>query len=224
MISYKPYGDKAILITFSDSISENTHKDILSYSEVFRKVNIPGLDSFIPAYNTIVVKYNPLFISYENMVSTLRELHIVKMKKNQSRLVRIPVCYHDDFSIDMVEVENKTGLTKKQIISKHTKAIYTVYMIGFMPGFFYLGGLDEALFCPRKETPRMHIFEGAVGIGGEQTGVYPLEGPGGWQIIGRTLQRIFDKNNVKDPFYVKQGDTVEFYEISRATYNNMTND
>lgn len=223
MVSYQIYGDKAILISFSEEISEESNTQILDYSNALRKGSVIGVESFIPAYSTIVVQYNPFVVSLNELIETLKRINLNTRRVDENNLVKIPVCYHEDFSEDIVDVMSYSNLTKKEIILRHTKPIYKVYMIGFMPGFFYLGGLDETLYCPRKESPRIKIAQGSVGIGGKQTGVYPLEGPGGWQIIGRTPQMIFDKDNSENPFLVKAGDQVQFYEISLETFNNLSN-
>jgi KipI family sensor histidine kinase inhibitor len=223
MVRYQAYGDKAILISFSEQISEETNIEIFNYSKALRKGSVIGVESFIPAYSTIVVQYNPLVISFNELINKLKRIKLDAHKAGENNLVKIPVCYHEDFSEDMIDVMSYSDLTKEELILRHTKPIYKVHMIGFMPGFFYLGGLDETLFCPRKESPRLKIAQGSVGIGGKQTGVYPLDGPGGWQIIGRTPQMIFDKDNTESPFLVKQGDQVQFYEISLKTFNNLNN-
>jgi inhibitor of KinA len=222
-MKFEVYGDKAILITFSEGISEEANNEIIIFIEVLKNENIGGVENWIPAYNTLVLTYNPLIVSYVDLVTCLKNMNIRIEEKFKGKLIRIPVCYEEEFALDIQDVISKSGLSKSEIIEKHTSPIYKVHMIGFMPGFFYLGGLDENLICERKTTPRIKIEKGSVGIGGKQTGVYSLDGPGGWQIIGKTPMTIFDKENVSNPFLVKQGDEIQFYQISLETFNNFQN-
>jgi len=142
------------------------------------------------------------------MYSSIKERNI-----SNSVLWKIPVCYDDAFALDLDEISIKKNLSKQKIIALHTQAIYTIYFIGFLPGFLYLGGLDPALNFPRKSTPRLQIKKGAVGIGGKQTGVYPTQSPGGWNIIGNSPISFFNVST-KIPCFAKAGDKIQFYSIS----------
>ena len=139
----------------------------------------------------------------------------------EQKLVEIPVCYDDRFAFDMEYLCTYTSLTKEDVIEIHTSKNYLVYMLGFTPGFFYLGGMDARLYCPRKEIPRLKITSGSVGIAGNQTGVYSVDSPGGWQLIGKTPMEIFNKNSIDECFKVKQGDLVRFVQVSLEEYNRL---
>lgn len=224
MIKFKPFGDSAVLISFSEKILDTTYNEIVNFCNELRRNKIHGINSLIPAYNSITVSYNPSEISYDEVLKKMKSIDSQQEINEKSKIVEIPVCYHKDFALDMEELMDLTKLSSHEIIAKHTAPVYKVYMLGFMPGFCYLGGMDADLIIPRKKTPRSRIVQGSVGIGGEQTGVYPLDAPGGWQIIGRSPKKFFDKNNIEKPFLLKQGDQVRFVEISLETFKKMFHD
>lgn len=221
MIEITPFGDSAVLLSFGKVPNEQMRRNILGYTQAIKHKQIPGVGGLIPAYTSLTVCYDFLQISFEELKSKLQAIDPYGLEKDRGEIVRIPVCYESKFSVDMQEVIEHTGLSREEIIELHTAPIYQVYMLGFVPGFFYLGGLDARLYCPRKETPRLIIPEGSVGMAGNQTGVYPLESPGGWQLLGKTPLKIFDKHSTEKPFYVNQGDRVQFYEISLEEYNQL---
>jgi inhibitor of KinA len=221
MKKYQPYGDDALLVTFGDQVSEAVHLEIQIFLKALEKKKIAGMLESFSAYTSVTIQYDFFKVSYGELVRQLEELEEEKMLLETPNIVKIPVCYHVGFSWDMEEVIRQTKLTKKEIIDLHTAPTYLVYMLGFTPGFFYLGGMHEKLKCNRRKSPRLRMEEGAVGIAGVQTGVYSVPSPGGWQVIGKTPVSIFDKKNQKAPFLVKRGDRVQFYEISIEEYKNM---
>ncbi|MFC2127605.1 5-oxoprolinase subunit PxpB [Bacteroidota bacterium] len=223
MLKCELYGDSALLLTFSEDLSEEINTIIVNYTKKLKEKAIVGVISIIPAFTTITVGYDFLLISYEELQEILLSIPLDKKKLGASRLIEIPVCYANEFGLDFKEVISYTGLSKEKIIALHTEPEYLVYMLGFTPGFFYLGGLNKKLFCSRKTIPRLKIEEGAVGIGGKQTGVYSIASPGGWQIIGKTPIKIFDKSNFENPFKVMQGDRIKFKEISLKEYKIIKN-
>ncbi|WP_139956108.1 5-oxoprolinase subunit PxpB [Flavicella sediminum] len=224
MLKCEVYGDSAVLLTFSEGFSEEIHTIIVNYTRSLKEKKIEGIVAIIPAFTTITISYDAHIISFKELKALLLHIPLEEKKGQLTRLIEIPVCYDTEFGKDFEELILHTGLTKEEIISLHTAPEYLVYMLGFTPGFFYLGGLDEKLFCPRKANPRMRIEEGAVGIGGQQTGVYSVASPGGWQIIGKTPVKIFDKTNLETPFKVQQGDRIKFVEISLEEYKNLKHD
>ncbi len=173
----------------------------------------------MPAYCSITIGYNPQIISFKVLKEKIQSLFKGKETgKSIARVLNIPVCYEAPFSLDFDEIKRKTGLSTEEIIKQHTETSYRVYMIGFLPGFTYMGKLKETLFCPRKNTPRIRVPERSVGIAGFQTGIYPLPAPGGWQIIGKTPLNIFRIEN-KTPCLFKAGDTVLYYRITQREYH-----
>ncbi len=221
MKKYQPYGDSALLVTFGDKISEAIHREVQIFLERVNKKKIKGILECFSAYASVTIQYDFFKVSYDELVAQLERLETEQILLEAPKIVQIPVCYHANFSLDMEAVMEQTNLTKREVIRLHTAPTYLVYMLGFTPGFFYLGGMHEKLKCTRKKTPRLRIEAGAVGIANTQTGVYSVPSPGGWQIIGKTPVLIFDRKKEENPFLVKRGDRVQFYEISLKEYNKM---
>ena len=215
------FGDSAILLTFGQEINLQVHQEILCFVSTLKKKEISGISGVISAYTTVTIQYDFLYISYEELVIEIKKLDYSQQISIEQKLVEIPVCYDDRFALDMEYLCTYTGLTKKDVIEIHTSKNYLVYMLGFTPGFFYLGGMDARLYCPRKEIPRLKITSGSVGVTGNQTGVYSVDSPGGWQLIGKTPMEIFNKNSIDECFKVKQGDLVRFVQVSLEEYNQL---
>lgn len=218
MIEITPFGDRAILVQLGDDISEATHLRVKQlYLNLLKNAN-EYIQSITPAYNSITITYaNTSFSSIKKLIEN--NLTNTNQSTNQKKnIIKIPVCYDKTFAPDLEEVKKITGLPLSEIITLHTSVDYLVYMLGFTPGFPYLGGLDPKLQVPRKSTPRLKIEAGSVGLANNQTGIYPLNSPGGWQIIGKTPFKLFSPNQ---PFPVKMGDYIRFYSISKQTFNNM---
>ncbi len=222
-------GDSAVIITLGDSIDDGTHRLVRAASKRIRDDPPPGFIDIVPAFVSIVVHYDPLTAAqqhkysgrpYEQVVNFLRDrlIDLDVSDLDAPRTVEIPVCYGGDLGPDLDDVARLHGLTADEVIRLHTGAEYLVYMIGFMPGFAYLGGLPEQIATPRRKTPRTAVPAGTVGIGGQQTGVYPLVSPGGWNLIGRTPAKIFDIAR-DEPTLVATGDRVRFRAVSRAEFD-----
>lgn len=214
-----PYGETAFLMKFENSISLEIHLCIKASYQQLKKINLKGIVSLIPAYNSLTVVFNPNEID-----AAFLQLFLEKTKfnttntKETSTVIEIPVCYEAPYALDIQEVSSKTGLSIDEIIEIHTAKPYLVYLLGFAPGFMYLGGLDKRLFTPRKETPRVKIEKGAVGLADQQTGIYPLETPGGWQIIGQTPIQLFSKDQ---PSLAQMGDYIKFVPISAKEFTKI---
>lgn len=217
-------GTDYAIIKFGNSICPQINERVRSVCEYFEslslKKNLSGaIVEWVPTYCTVCVYYNPLKISLAKIKKILYES--VKFngaaKGNSGTLHEIPVCYEDEFSPDMKNVCAHSGLSKEEVVAAHTSPVYTVYMLGFLPGFAYLGGMDERLETPRLEVPRVKIPAGSVAIGGRQTGVYPVDSPGGWQIIGRTNVKPYDVfRNPKILF--RAGDKIKFRAVTKDEF------
>ncbi len=222
-LTYKPFGERAVLIEWPAVIDENTLLDISLFKEKIKNEDLEYIVEIRNAYDSLLVVYVKELISFRNILNKFGELYHQEKKhfKLRPKLWKIPVCYDDIFAIDLNEMALEKGVSKDTIIKLHAKAVYTVYFIGFLPGFMYLGGLDKKLHTPRKSTPRLKIPKGAVAIGGEQTGIYPSESPGGWNIIGNSPIEFFNpKNNI--PCFANAGDRIVFNPISIKAYKDIT--
>lgn len=219
MFKIFPSGDSAFLLKFGDEISMVIHERIMGFCLALERNKPHGILEVVPGYADLLVYYDPLVIDYHELVGHLKQLE--KQTQNISipkpRLVRIPVWYGGEYGIDMQGVMSHCELKEEEIIKKHSGQKYLVHMLGFTPGFCYLGGMDQQLSTPRKKVPSSKILSGAVGIAGGQTGIYPIESPGGWQIIGRTPLRLF-RPEMDEPFLLRAGDELEFYAIDREDY------
>jgi len=218
----KAYGERALLMNFKNEISLDVHYQVKSCYLYLKKHSIKGIISLIPAYNSITILFNPAIIAQQQLKEQISELsfEISDEVIQSQKTVEIPVCYEGAFGLDIEEVSKKLNLSKQQIIDVHTASPYLVYMLGFAPGFMYLGGLDTSLHIARKATPRLKIPAGTVGLADQQTGVYPLETPGGWQIIGQTPLELF---STKKPALVAMGDLVKFVAITEREFHKIKN-
>jgi inhibitor of KinA len=221
-LTYKRFGERAILIEWQQIIDKNILFDILRFKEKITNSKIDSVIELKSAYNSLLVVYDKFIDDFEYSMSRLKIIYDYKAThvKSNFRQWNIPVCYDAVFAKDLEVVSEEKNLSQEAIIKRHYEVIYTVYFIGFLPGFLYLGGLDSTLSMPRKSTPRLHIERGAVAIGGNQTGVYPVDSPGGWNIIGNSPIEFFDVTK-KSPCFAKAGDTIVFYPISLKEHENI---
>ncbi|WOD43128.1 5-oxoprolinase subunit PxpB [Hwangdonia lutea] len=219
---YKRFGERSVLIEWPSVINEKTLFDVLAFKDKILKSNIEFIVNINHAYNSLLITYENLKIDFESQLSSLQKIYNHKNNYEQPKFTQwhIPVCYDAVFGVDLEILSKAKNISKETIIEQHSQAIYTVYFIGFLPGFLYLGGLDDTLHFPRKETPRLKIEKGAVAIGGHQTGVYPCESPGGWNIIGNTPIPFFDVKK-DNPCFATSGDRIKFYPISLKKHHEI---
>lgn len=218
---FLPAGDAALVVEFGDAIDPAINRRVhalalaLEEADEVKWHRPPGLGEAVPTYRSLLVHYDPLLLLYEQARSLVAQaLHQCEVAPPpEPRLVEIPVVYGGEFGPDIAFVAAHNGLSVEEVIQLHASATYTVYMLGFAPGFPYLGGLPARLATPRLATPRTSVPAGAVGIAGPQTGVYPLPTPGGWQLIGRTPLALFDPHRTP-PAILRPGDRVRFVPIS----------
>ncbi len=221
-LTYKRFGGRSILIEWPSEINEYVLYDVISYKENLLKSNIKYIVEIKSAYNSILINYNLTINNIYDKIDQLKSYYSPSesKKKPVSKLWIIPVCYDDEFALDLEELATAKSCSKDAIIEQHSSSIYTIYFIGFLPGFYYLGGLDKALHFPRRQSPRLQIKKGAVGIGGSQTGVYPNISPGGWNIIGNSPINFFDVT-LKEPCFGQQGDKIQFKSVSKKEYDDI---
>lgn len=221
-ITYKPFGKKAILIEWQPIIDAKILEDILLFKQKIQAKYNDKLIDLVVGYNSLTLLFKTPISAFDDELIVLKALYAtsLKLKKSKNYIWEIPVCYHLDFGFDLEEISIRKKITVPEIIQLHTQVDYTVFFIGFLPGFLYLGGLKEELFLNRKSNPRLNVPKGAVAIGGKQTGVYPTESAGGWQVIGKTPIAFFNIDK-KNPCFAKPGDKIRFRSISKKEYDNI---
>ncbi|CAH8283278.1 inhibitor of KinA [Mariniflexile fucanivorans] len=221
-LTYKPFGERSILVEWPAVIDNEILNDIIQFKKIIEEKKIKSIVELKSAYNSLLIIYDSICRNFENEVIFLKNAYKSLKLNNDSVSVlwKIPVCYDGFFGIDLEVVSKEKKLSKEAIIKRHSQAVYTVYFIGFLPGFLYLGGLDKSLYIPRKSTPRLQIEKGAVAIGGSQTGVYPSASPGGWNIIGNSPIAFFNPK-LKTPCFSKPGDRLVFKPVSLKEYENI---
>lgn len=218
--TYKRFGEKAILIAWNTEISVAVSEDILRFQNKILKDKKEHILDIIAAYTSLIIVFKEEIKDFEKIVLELQTIYeaVFLSVKIQKYIWEIPVCYHNEFGIDLQEMAQHSGLETSEIIKIHSEKIYNIHFIGFLPGFLYLGGLDKRIYFNRKENPRLKVPKGSVAIGGKQTGIYPTETSGGWQIIGKSPVNFFNINN-KQPCFAKAGDFVKFTSISKSVYH-----
>jgi inhibitor of KinA len=221
---YKPFGAKAILIEWKAIIEEATLKDILEFKDKINSQKSESYLDFSVGYNSLTIIFKDIILDFNQEVEKLKLIYTLNstIKPVQKFLWEIPVCYDLEFGIDLEEMSKSLNLEISEIIKMHSEGIYTVFFIGFLPGFLYLGGLNSKLFFDRKPNPRLNVEVGSVGIGGEQTGVYPVNSAGGWNIIGKSPISFFDLE-ASNPCFAKSGDQIKFSAITKKEFLELEN-
>ena len=218
---FLPAGDAAIVVELGDAISPAINRRVRSLSHALENGSVPGVFDFLPTYRSVLVYYDPLSASpdaVKSQIARLLQSPDAEAAANP-RVALIPILYGGDMGPDIAFVASHAGITEQEVVDIHSATDYLIYMMGFSPGFAYLGGLDQRLTTPRLESPRTQIPAGAVGIAESQTGVYPVASPGGWQLIGRTPLKLFDPAR-NPPALLSAGDYVRFTPLAdRAEYD-----
>lgn len=226
-----PLGDSALMLTLGDSIDESTHRRVQAAWRALAAEPLPGVSEAVPAYTTVTIFFDAARVVaagapdddiVEWLSARVRERlkDPPKAAKAKSRVVEVPVCYGGEHGPDLGRIAAQSGLSPEAVIKKHSGATYLVHLIGFAPGFPYLGGLPKELITPRHAKPRMAVPAGSVGIGGEQTGIYPQVTPGGWNLIGCTPLRLFRPQQTP-PTLLQAGDEVRFKPISPEEFKRL---
>ena len=212
-------GDRGLLLEFGDEISPEVNRKVKRMAAAVQGAGIGGIIEQVPTYRSLLVLYDPRIIPLEHLKGKLERIedHLGESAFPEPRLTRIPVVYGETYGPDFDFVMQYHQLSREEVIGLHCSRPYLVYMIGFMPGFPYMGELPEKLVTPRLKTPRLSVPAGSVAIAQKQTGIYPVESPGGWQIIGRTPVKLFDPEQ-NPPTLLQIGDRVEFYPIHEREF------
>lgn len=220
--SIKPVGDRALNIEFENEISESTNQNVINLKIILSVNEIRGVGTLIPSYRALLIRYDPIKISYADLTKAIYKLYQDQVEKHtkKSKVYLVPVCYEKVYGLDLKNVASYNGLAEEEVIRLHSERDYRIYMLGFTPGFPYLGGMNGKLATPRLAQPRLKIPAGSVGIAGEQTGIYPVDSPGGWQIIGRTPIKLFDIDKVS-PALFETSDYIRFVPIDKAQFDEI---
>lgn len=220
-LEYKNFGDKAILIAWEEKISPEIINEINVFKGAIVKNKEYQITDFIIGYNSLVLKYNEI-INFQAEIQELKVIYNELNIKNSiaKHLWTIPVCYDLEYGFDLSNMSKELGVSVEEIIALHSSARYTVYFVGFLPGFLYLGGLDPTLELNRKSTPLLKVPKGSVAIRGKQTGVYPQESAGGWHIIGKTPINFFNLENDL-PCFAKSGDQLKFEPVNKQEFQKI---
>ena len=220
-IRFLPCGDSAVTVEFGNRIDDQLNGAVHAFASAVEALGHPAIREVVPTYRSATVHYLPHLLEYAALVQLLRPLTETQGGAGPfGAPVEIPVLYGGPWGPDLEEVAAHCGMTPEQVIAAHSAPCYRIYMLGFTPGFPYLGGMDPRLATPRRKEPRIRIPAGSVGIAGSQTGVYPIESPGGWQLIGRTPLRLFDLGS--DPRILLQaGRSIRFVPIDEPTYHRL---
>ena len=211
-----------MVVEFEERIDPAVNARAIAAAEALRAAAIAGVRDVVPTYRSVAVYYDPLLTDYERLVWRLEDAVAVPAPAAnvEPPRIRLPVCYGGDFGPDLPEIARFARMSEAEVIEIHTSRTYRVFMLGFMPGFAYMGLVDSRIAIPRRETPRVRVPPGSVCVAGVQTSIHPVEAPSGWHLIGRTPVRPFDPSR-RDPFLMKPADEVQFYAIGRDEFDRL---
>jgi inhibitor of KinA len=218
-----PAGDSAIVVEFEERIDPGVNARTIAFAEAIQAAQIAGVRDVVPTYRSIAIYFDPLRTDSAALIAHVEREGARPAPRSAAERtpIRIPVCYGGDLGPDLAAVAAFGAMTEDEVVRVHAAATYRVFMLGFVPGFAYLGIVDARIAMPRQSTPRVRVPTGSVGVAGVQTGIYPAETPGGWQLIGRTPIRPFDPARA-EPFLMRAGDAVQFFPITRAEFDRWT--
>lgn len=219
---FLPTGDLGLLVEFGDKIDPEINQKVRKMFMTLEKVAIDGVTEAVPTYRSILIFYDPSKTSFERLQQEILsiEKRLGEVTIPPPETVEIPVLYGGEYGPDLDFVAQHNRLTPEEVIEIHATESYLIYMLGFTPGFPFLGGLSERLFTPRLKTPRALVPAGSVGIANDQTGIYPIDSPGGWQLIGRTPVKLYNPSH-ENPFLLKAGNYLKFRRITEAEYREI---
>ncbi len=215
-------GDTSLSAEFGNEINEKINAQIRAFTIALEKSGIPGIVELVPTYRSCMIHYDPGVISYGALTKRLEGLlgRLDSIEIPPSDVLEVPVLYGGEMGPDLAFVAEHAGISEQEVVDIHASTEYLIYMLGFTPGFTYLGGMSDKLETPRLKQPRVKIPAGSVGIAGKQTGVYPIDSPGGWQLIGRTPVKMYDPNR-ETPILPKAGQYIKFRAVDQAEYDDI---
>lgn len=218
-VRYLNSSDRALTVEFGNEISEKMNRRVRAFCLLLENSNIPGIVELVPTYRSVMIHYEPHIILQKQLIASIRQIveDTPDIHLPESEIVDVPVYYGGESGPDLAHVAKAHGITAEEVIRLHSKPHYLIYMLGFTPGFAYLGGMSEKIATPRLSVPRTSLPPGSVGIAGSQTGIYPMTSPGGWQIIGQTPLVLYDPTR-DEPILFEAGQRIIFRPITRDEY------
>jgi len=214
-------GDAAVYCDFGDEVNKKTNSLVIRYFKTLRSNKIDGINNLIPSYNKLIISFDLKKTNFKKLKKVLENMSIDQEVDLSSRKIEIPVCCHENLSLDIERLEKKLKLSRDKIFENFFSNEYFCYMTGFIAGMPFLGDLKDEMRVERLETPRVKVPKGSVGVTEQFTNIYTFESPGGWNIIGNTPIKIFDNKKEKDPNLVNPGDTIIFKNINLEQYKNL---
>ena len=217
-------GDAAVYCDFGSEVNETINSDVIGYfnhlSKLVKEKKIEGVNNLTPSYNKLIVSFDLTVTNYKKIKDIIENLNIKKNVEKDHKKIMIPVCCEDEYGLDFKRLIDKLKINKDEILKLYFDKEYFCYMTGFIAGMPFLGDLKADIRCDRLETPRVKVPKGSVGVTEQFTNIYSFESPGGWNIIGNTPQKVFDKKNLNQPALINPGDRVNFYQITKQEYLN----
>ena len=211
-------GDAALYCDFGNEVNKETNSGVIKYFKTLKELNLKGITNITPSYNKLIISYDLSVIKFQDLKEEIKNLKLIQIKNNEDKIVAIPVCVDDEFSLDLNRLSEKLKIEKNIIIQTFLEKEYFCYMTGFIAGMPFLGDTDSKIRLQRLETPRVKVPKGSIGITEQFCNIYTFESQGGWNIIGNTPIKVFDKFNQKNPAKINPGDRVTFYKINKDEY------
>ena len=217
-------GDAAIYCDFGNEVNEKINLNVISYFNHLKKLakenKIEGITNLTPSYNKLIISFDLSITNFKKITKIFETLKVTNNNKEDSKKIKIPLCYDEEYALDLVSLSKKLKIPTNEIIDLHLNKEYFCYMTGFIAGMPFLGDIHESIRVDRLQTPRIKVPKGSIGITEQFSNIYTFESPGGWSIIGNTPLEVFDKLNLNNPALIKPGDKVSFYKISKQEYLN----
>ena len=214
-------GDASVYCDFGNEIDQETNLNVIKYFKNLKELKVKGITNITPSYNKLIVSFDPSVTNYENIKNKIIDLNPKKNHNQNNKLIKIPICIDEEFSLDIKRLSKKLKIENEQIYNSFLNKEYYCYMTGFIAGMPFLGDTNENIRLNRLETPRVKVPMGSIGITEQFCNIYTYESPGGWNIIGNTPIKVFNKLNQENPTLINPGDRVKFYKINKEEYQNF---
>ena len=211
-------GDASVYCDFGNEVNEKINSNVINYFKHLKRNKINGITNITPSYNKLIISFDLEVINFKKLKDKIKKINLENIEKEEKKIVKVPIFIDDEFSLDLKRLSNKLKITEKQIISTFLSKEYFCYMTGFIAGMPFMGDIDSKIRLYRLETPRVKVPKGSIGITEQFCNIYTFESPGGWNIIGNTPMKIFDKLNKSNPVKINPGDNVIFYQINKNEF------